>query len=252
MKTLLLVAAIFGSPVWAETASDWRIQHSQSLAELTQHPQFSFYWDAKPSPTRAGMLRFLGDQFVNPEWTPVYIARFEDSQTPQEVRYALIDVIGRSGGDFTSAILNLWLKEADPKARALMLDLVKRMDAEDARKLFEMAHQDRHPIVQEAFYRNLPRQDTVIEESWVLDGLQSDSLEALEMAIRTAGWLKIDSAFQPLQIFLQSSSPTIRLRTLRALERIDSTSTAQLKAVELLTQDADPKVSRAALQIITP
>ena len=50
-------------------------------------------------------------------------------------------------------------------------------------------------------------EEAVFQESWVLDGLQSESLEALEMAIRTAGWLKIDSAFQPLQLSLQSSSP---------------------------------------------
>ena len=107
----------------------------------------------------------------------------------------------------------------DPKARALMLDLVKRMDSDDALALFELARLDESSMVQEAFFRNLPRHESVVKTEWVLEGLQSESVEALEMVIRTAGWLHIEAAFQPLQRNLQSPSPQIRLRTLRALEQ---------------------------------
>ena len=35
--------------------------------------------------------------------------------------------MARSGGNYVDGILDLWPNEEDPKARALMLDLVKRI-----------------------------------------------------------------------------------------------------------------------------
>ena len=252
MKLLLLTFTLFGSNAWADSDNSWREQHNDALEQLKSHPSYMEFLEAQPSPTRAGMLRFLGDQWVNPEWTPLYLSRLESPSTPPEVRYALIDLMARSGGNYVDGILELWPKEQDPKAKALMLDLVKRMTAEDAQKLFELAHGDNDPTVQEAFYRNLPRQSTVVQAVWLLDGLQSESPEVLEMAIRSAGWLQMEAAFEPLQKSLKSTSPLIRLRALRALERIDANATAQLKSVKNLTQDTDPKVARAATQITSP
>lgn len=229
----------------------WKEIQSHSLAQLAQEPsEFKAHWEAEPQITRAGFYRFLEPTLVNEKWTPLYIARFQNSETEPHVRYALLDLIQRSGGSYSASLPDLFIVEPDPHARALILDLSRHIDSDIAQHLYALGLPDSSPEVQAAVFRNIPHHPEMVNSEWILEGLKSTEEEVLEMVIRSAGWLKIDDAFIPLQKHLASSDPSIRLKTLRALQRINPDHSSRLESIEVLTSDSDSKVSRAAKQII--
>lgn len=229
---------------------EWQTRYQLELDALRSEVDYEDHMSVLPMRTRSGSLRFLGDQWVDPKWTPVYISRFEDQNTPSEIRYALLDLIARSGGDYSHGLPQLWSLEKDAKAKALMLDLVKRLETNDAKVIFSLASKETEPVILESFYRNLPRHPDLVKDDWIKAGLESNETNVLEMTIRAAGWLEIESAYPKIESQLSSEHPQIRLRSLRALERINSSKAAKSPEVGLLLNDSDVKVSRAADQII--
>ena len=63
------------------------------------------------------------------------------------------------------------------------------------------------------------------------------------------GWFAHAPAWAALEASVADEDATVRLRALRALQRIDARRAADSAAVQAAARDLDPKVARAAQQI---
>jgi HEAT repeat protein len=69
-------------------------------------------------------------------------------------------------------------------------------------------------------------------------------------AARSLGTLRDPAAFVALLPLLDDADPDVRLQALHAVERVDPVGAAELSQLDGLCVDADPRVARAAFQLI--
>ena len=205
-------------------------------------------WDLEPHVTRAGSYRFLLPDDRDQELTDSLLARLRDGGEDAAVRQALVEALPRSGGDW-SAVTELYAGEVAP-VRATMVDGAKHADAELASSLIHLALADGDWEVRAAGARAAGWQTELGDALGpdVLTALQDGHPEVRAFAARSAGWLHLD-AFGQVSPLLADVDPTVRLYTLRALERIDEDRLRALPSLATLEADTDPRVARAAAQL---
>ncbi len=202
-------------------------------------------WDLEPHTTRAGTLRFLLPEDRDQALTDSLMERLATGGEDTAVRVALVEALPRSGGDWSSA-LALWPSE-NGDVRQTLVDGARHADQALAVQLIELALDDGDWEVRAAGARAAGWQTELGDELGpeVLDALADAHPEVRAFAARSAGWLHLD-AFGALLPLLADVDPTVRLNTLRALERIDATALQARPELATLSADADARVSRAA------
>ena len=66
-------------------------------------------------------------------------------------------------------------------------------------------------------------------------------------AARSMGWLDVEGGWTPLVGLLADADARVRLQALKSLQRLDPVNTAALPQIEVLRQDKDGRVQRAAM-----
>ncbi len=242
--SILSFSALFSMSAFAETGVP---DHLLRLADaaLVEHA-----WTTQPGITRAGIPRFTDPTLYNPALTPVILERLVSGGEHDYVRLALVELLPRTGGDWDSALVDLYATESSADVRSVMVEVTRRADPQDARALLLAAADDSSPLVRAAVMRTIPYvEDGAGMAEPLLAGLHDASPEVRGFAARSAGWTGLTAAWDELVVLLSDSEPDIRLHALRALERIDPAATARLSALDSLEIDIDARVSRAARQI---
>lgn len=233
--------------------ADWRVRQRAALVQgwratpelYTEHAHLPL------RSTRLGVGRFLGETVDDPRLLPLHLERLVSGGEPEEVRLALVDLLPRCGGDYEQAVVELMGTEPSPVVRAALVSTLKRAQSPVlAQQGLRLGLSDVHAHVRAVAAGVSGWRPEGADLADALVPLVSDEDPTVrEAAVRSLGWLEVDHAYGAIQHRLSDDNATVRLRALRALERIDPARTAGLRELGELSQDTDPKVKRAALQI---
>jgi HEAT repeat protein len=200
----------------------------------------------EPLRARHGELRFVGPAIRTPEAAPLLLARLEGGQDTPEIRRALADAIGRTGGDYAAAVADLVTAEADPDVRALLVASLARAGrgaAADVRSALITALADPvEHVREEAAYVAAahPAGRTMVGP--LIAALSDRDARVRAAAARTLGVLRDQAALGALRPLLADGAADVRLAALRALKRLDR-RIASCEAAAL-TGDPDPRIRR--------
>jgi len=228
---------------------DWSIRQQAALVlGQRHHPELYTSWaEAEPVRTRSGFLRFAGPQVDDARLAPLFLERLVHGDEPPAVRAALAEVLPRTGGDWSEAAAALATTEADPDVRAILVAVLRRAEAGPALDGLHKALGDPDPHVRAEAARAIGwRPDGAALADALLPLLADPHAEPRTNAARALGWLQVRGAFDPLAAGLTDPDPTVRLTTLRAMERLDAPRLATLPQLTDLVADPDPRVARAA------
>jgi HEAT repeat protein len=243
---LLLIA---GNTAFADETPSFQLNTSVVKAITRSSAEQDARWNMVPKVTRAGFYRFLGSDLESPQWTDFYIKRFIEKEEPQPVKLALLDLILRSGGDWSTSMYNHIQKETDPAVRALIIDMTKRLTAEEAIPFIDFATSDESDRVRAAAMRALGNHLSINRSAVLIEALTDPSVDVRLMAIRTLGWSKDTNAIPGLVTLLAEKNNTIRLKSLYALNKIDQEVAKKHVEQLRLVSDFNPQISRLAKKI---
>lgn len=246
-----LMLLITTTPVFAEEGTEQ--QNSAVVFDVSALPVVlqQERWDLAPSVTRAGSYRFLGSGLADPKWTPFYLKRFAEKQDSPAVKVALLDLILRSGGEWSEAIYQHLLNESDSTIRAFIIDMTKRLDSATAKAFIDFAVEDESPAVRAAAMRAIGNHLELDRSAVVVEALTDSSNEVKLMAIRTAGWSRNVDAMPNLIALLTDADNTIRLKSLYALQKINLEEAKSQIGKLGLQRDSNSSVQRLATKILS-
>lgn len=247
MPAHLQTVAPVGLPQLSQSA-DWRVrQQAAAIAAWQSDPELAERaWGVQPLETRAGFLRFSDPALRDSGMAPVLVERLLTLGEPEGVRMALVDLLPRAGGDWSSALSAAYPTEDQPGVRMLMVETARRAAPDDARELVTLGASDSAQTVRAAAMRLAPRLDDSTLADLVLAGLSDTAPQVRADAARSAGWMALDGARQPLSGLLSDADSDVRLSALRALEKLDPAALRAHPQLSALQADADPRVARAA------
>ncbi|MBN2800303.1 MAG: HEAT repeat domain-containing protein [Deltaproteobacteria bacterium] len=207
-------------------------------------------WEEAPSPTRAGFPRFASPAMRAPALRPLIVERLRAGGEDEATRAALAELLARSGPELEPALLGLIAEEQGPMVRRMLVSHLRWAEAEVCAQGLPLALGDADPGVRaEAAYVVGHRSDGARFAPSVVP-LLSDAEPAVRAgAARALGWIAYAPAFDGLSALLVDPEPEVRLRSLRALERVDAARAAALPQLGALARDPDPRVARAAARL---
>jgi len=214
----------------------------------------AFLETAKPVSTRAGHLRFTAQEIADPQATAIFAARLATPETPQELRLALAEVLHRSGGDWSAAILAQLAVEHDPEVRGILVSTLAKAPEGAAlvglqRGLVDPAGEVRRAACELAGWAPAAGRDSSVEAP-LRAALGDDEARVRAAASRAFGLLGERDHFDAVMSGLVDDDAEVRLQTLRALERLDRDRAAALAEVaSLAAEGSDPRVKRAASKL---
>ena len=242
---------IAGNPVLANEIPSFKVNNAVSKAISLPKAEKEERWNMAPRVTRAGFFRFLGEDLEDPTWTEFYIKRFSEKGEPLPIRLALLDLILRSGGDWSSSMYKYLGIEEEPSIRAAIIDMTKRLEAEEAIAFIDIAITDDSPEVRSAAMRALGNHMDIDRSVELIAALGDPSDQVRLMAIRTIGWTKDRNAIPALTAFLGDKNGMIRLKSLYALDKVDPNE-AKLQATNFkLDIDQSSQVRRLSKRILS-
>ncbi len=204
-----------------------------------------------PAPTRSGALRFTAPSVREHDATAPLLVRLAAGADTAPVRVALVDAAMRSGGDWAGPMAELARIETDAEVRRMMVEVLARAPGAVAQPALAAALVDLDPAVRAAGARAVSAHDDGAGLDDALVALVADpSAEVRVEACRGLGWHGVRAGWDALVGAVADNDPAVRLRALRALQRIDPAAAAALPAVQAATADGDAKVARAAGQIV--
>lgn len=231
-------------------SSDWQVSLARAvvLVERDQPQLASAVRALPPTPTRAGTLRLVGDPLRAPQASAVLAARLTQA-APEAERRAVAEALPRTGGAWHQWAAPLAEVEETASVKAILLEGLVRAPASVLSTVHAaLSHDD--PTVRAAAARALSgHRDGASYAHALRDALSDPSALVRAEACRGLGWFEDATAWAALEARLQDDSGDVRLRALRALQRIDEARAAQSAAVQAAQDDLDPKVARAAAQI---
>ena len=206
-------------------------------------------YQAEPVRTRAGTLKFTDPALANPSVAPIFLERLDGDES-STMRQALVVALPRTGGDWSEGLLERLAIESDPDVRIVMVEVLRQADDDSARAGLVLGAQDTSTAVRTATMRTAAYVGQRVDlDSLVLTAMADESSEVRAAAARTGGYLKLTSAWDVLVPQLEDADDEVRLQALRALERIDPTSTAALPMIDALCTDRDARVVRTAIAL---
>ncbi len=233
--------------------SDWRVRQRAALVTgwRTWPELYAEHAHLPLRSTRLGVGRFLGETVTDPRLLPLHLERLVSGGEPEEVRMGLVDLLPRCGGDWEQAAVELLGTEPSPAVRGMLVATMKQArDSSLAHEALRLGMSDAHAHVRaEAARITGWRPDGAGLADELVQRVDDEDPSVRVAAVRALGWLEVDHAYGAIRHRLGDDNATVRLRALRALERIDPDRTTALRELKSLSQDADPKVRRAAVQI---
>jgi len=231
---------------------DWRVR-VQAMAALSarRDPALAAtVASAQPSMSRAGVLRFADPALVQDAAVPLMVDRLVHGGDDAQGRAAIVDMLRRTRGDWTDAVVALIPAEPDPWARAAMVAALEKAPGASAMDGIRAAAADPAAQVRAAAMRAVGgRSDGAEQADIVLAGLSDPEPQVRADAAQAAGWRHIAAAWAPLVGLLADRDASVRLRALRGLQKLDPAQAAHLPLVDALCHDPDPKVQAAARSI---
>lgn len=231
-------------------SGDWRVrQQAAAITAWNDDPDAAeLAWDLAPRVTRAGFPRFHDPALRDSGVAPIILERLRTQGEDEAVRMALVELLPRVGGDWSALLAEAYADEHQPGVRMMMVETARRADDPDAAQaLLALGAADRAPTARAAAMRTAPHIDGAA--SLVRAGLSDADAMVRADAARAAGWLEDDAAITELRALLRDGDGEVRLRALRAIERIDADALRGDPIVADLAQDADPRVARAAASL---
>ena len=230
---------------------DWRVRMNAGVVSaLRLDPEAArAVMSVVPELTRADLPRFMGDEFRQPAAAPVLMHRYFGEQS-EGVRYAIAEMLPRTKGDWGPAVASSWQDEPSAFVRSVLVESIRHAEPEVALAVLPLAAKDSSAEVRAAAVRGIGWLDQGAELGDVLlAGLTDSSPEVRAFAARAVGWKDLSNGWEPLRKALSDSDADVRLRALRALERMDAQRAAGLGELQTLKTDSDAKVARAARMI---
>lgn len=226
---------------------DWRVrQQAAAISAWSDAPDAAeLAWDLAPRETRAGYPRFHEPALRDAPVAPILLERLRTQGEDEAVRMALVELLPRVGGEWSALLAEAYAEEAQPGVRMMMVEAARRADDPDAAQaLLALGAADSAPTARAAAIRTAAYLDGTA--ALIRGGLgDADSLVRADAA-RAAGWVEDTAATTALQGLLRDPDAEVRLRALRAIERIDPGALRGAPVLTDLAQDADPRVARAA------
>lgn len=204
-----------------------------------------------PQKTRAGWVRFSDPAINNPEAAAILLERLTGGNDAPDVRAALAEAIGRTGGEYAVEVSQLLATEADPRVREMLVGTLGRQaKSSDALVGLGTALQDSSPVVRAAAVRTLAERSDGAQLANPLIGLLADAEPSVRGdAARTLGILQVAAATDPISGLLADADADVRLDALRAIHRLDPTFAQSLPVLAQLEQDDDLRVQQLATKI---
>lgn len=203
-----------------------------------------------PVRTRAGTLRFTDASLLAPDAAPLLLARLVTAEADTAERVALVGAAARSTGSWAPTVAALVPLETDPAVRRMLVEVLAQAPLEVAAPALEAAAGDAAAPVRAAAARAIGGHPDGLALHDLLARLLDDAAPAVRAeAARSAGWLGAATLWGALAARVEDDEAAVRLRAIRALQRLDPTRAAGLSAIAAATRDRNAKVARAAQQV---
>jgi len=241
MLTTLLLNVAFAS---TDLVEDIRNRDPQLAHEVAT-------WE--PIRTRAGFPRFInspGDETDIADVAVLLAQRLTDESEPNQIRYAAAMWLAESA-DNSALISTAFSTETSPEIRVVMTDVFKEAPSQVAIDGLLTAMADPDPRVRTAAARIVGYRPEAELTSPTINQLSDPNPAVRAFASRALGWRGNTVAFSNITTLLNDIDPDVRLQAIIALDRLDSSAAMVLPEIELLCDDADPRVQRAAMGLRT-
>ena len=235
----------------AQAEGPWReALLAQAALSERQHPGLTVLAaNLTPIRTRKGTPRFVDEALTEPGLAPLLLVRLVEAGDPVDVRVALVDAARRAEAD-PALVAGLIGVEADPAVRRMLVESLSGAPLAVAEPELVRASADPSPDVRAGPARAIGAHPNGASLGTPLLALLVDPAAAVRIeACRASGWLGISEAWALLSARVADPDPTVRLRAIRALQRIDPARAALHPAVLGSVGDPDAKVARAARQV---
>lgn len=208
--------------------------------------------NTKPLATRPGFTRIRGAAVRTPAAASVFLVRYLEERDAPETRAALIEALPRTGGVYEDAIVELYDSESDEQVRAAMMAVLGRSDTAASAQSLAKGLTDRALSVRLEAAAAAGKHPQGGQLGAQLQGLLSDdSAQVRAIAARSLGFQHVATATEALAARLADDDADVRLESLRALARIDAEYLAAQPQAARLQQDDDLRVRRAAALALT-
>lgn len=206
---------------------------ANATPELTyleeQNPQeYARVSSLTPIPTRAGHLRFVGSDLVDPKWAPLYLDRYTNGTEPTNVRNALLDLLYRTLGTLPEEVLSSYDEEPD-QIRASIIEMT-----DFGVIVPEKVQKDPSALVRAAFVRQVAKSPEA-SKRFILHALQDEDPKVLADAARAAHQKECMEATPVLSSLALTDDHVVALRALYALSKLDHASARALVKKHNLT-----------------
>lgn len=207
-------------------------------------------WQAAPTLTRNRMPIFAAPELGAPEIGPVLLDRLRHGAPPEEWRAALAQNAVRAGAVEPGLVPVLLGEEPSAAARAVLLGALARAPIEEALPALRLGLLDADPAVRATALEVLAgHPDGAAGVELVRQGLLDADPAVRAAAQQAIGWRGLAALWAQAEAGLADPDPQVRVKALRALERLDAARAAALPAVAALAADADPRVARVARRL---
>ncbi len=230
---------------------DWRIRQQAGLAQGWQSwpDLYTRFQVEQAFPTRNGLPRFRGPAVADARLTPLFLERLLREPDPG-LQLALIDVLPRTGGDWSQAMVELASQQQDERLRSVMVASLRYADDAWALQGLRAGLQDTSELVRAEAARAAGWHDSgATLASELISASSDDDAYVRAMAARSLGYLQLSAAFDSLALLLADPEARVRLQAINALERLDPQRLAEQPLLAVLARDPDPAVARAAQRV---
>ncbi|MCK6504664.1 hypothetical protein L6R53_14880 [Myxococcota bacterium] len=248
MKATLLLLAILGAP--ARAAQPEGLSAAAAAAWRADPVAAELAWTGGPERTRTGQAAFVGDAFRDPAVGPVVLERLLRAGDPADWRPGLALAAVRAEAVPADGLPDLLRAEPDPAVRVVLLEATDRAPTALAAAPLALGATDRDPAVRAAALRALAGRDDVTGlDGLVVAGAQDRDAEVRAAAAQAIGWRGLAALWPVAEALLGDGDPAVRIKALRALERLDAGRARGLPAALALCEDPDPRTAAVARRL---
>lgn len=239
----LSLPAVAGAPEGLSPAAAAAWRADPQAAELA--------WTGVPERTRTGQPAFVGEAFRDPAVGPVVLERLLRATDPPQWRAPLALAAVRAEAIPAGELVGLLRAEPDAAVRVVLLEVADRAPTADAAGALALGAMDRDPAVRAAALRALAaRSDVPGLDGLIVAGAQDADPEVRAAAAQAIGWLGLSELWGAAQALLADPVPAVRIKALRALERLDEARARDLPAVQAMAEDPDPRTAAVARRLL--
>jgi hypothetical protein len=229
----------------------WQEQRQLLMEECSYDLAFcKEVYNAEPKATRnPSLYRFTDSELLSPSLYPVHLARFYDTETPEHVRIALLDLLRRTESQWEQGLIYA-LNDPSPVIRINIADITRYASSDFAKHvLFELTSDDSEEVRAAAF-RGIGYQQEINFQELLENGLLDNSSLVRLTAVKSIGRSQTPVAMVKLTPLLVDEDSQVRLHSLRTIARLYPAEAPRLKQVPLMQQDSDAKVRAEATRVL--